>query len=60
MLLAEKPVELDGAVLSGDQAAHQKGPPDQRVDDPSQTIDPQVALYMFSRWSQENFFRNIR
>ena len=60
MKLAEKPVELDGVVLREIRRLtkndHQTSV---LTTHPGLTIS-EVALYMFSRWSQENFFRYMR
>lgn len=59
MKLAEKPVELNGVLmreirrLSGD---HQTSV----ITTNKKLSIPMVALYMFSRWTQENFFKYLR
>lgn len=60
MILAEKSVELDGVALREiRRLAKNDHQTSVLTTHPGLTVS-EVALYMFSRWSQENFFRYMR
>jgi hypothetical protein len=60
MSLAEKSVELDGVHLREIRRLTKSGHQTSIITTHAKLSIEQVALYMFSRWSQENFFRYMR
>lgn len=60
MSLAEKSVELDGVCLREIRRLTKSGHQTSILTTHAKLSIGQVALYMFSRWSQENFFRYMR
>jgi hypothetical protein len=60
MSLAEKSVELDGVHLREIRRLTKSGHQTSILTTHAKLSIEQVALYMFSRWSQENFFRYMR
>lgn len=60
MSLAEKSVKLDGVPLREIRRLTKSGHQTSIITTHTKLSIQQVALYMFSRWSQENFFRYMR
>lgn len=60
MSLAEKPIVLDKVALREIRRLSKNGHQTSILTTHPELTITQVALYMFSRWSQENFFRYMR
>ena len=58
--LAEKPVELDKVTMREIRRLSKNGHQTSILTTNPMLTDTQVAIYMASRWSQENFFRYMR
>ena len=60
MRLAEKPVELDGVGMREIRRLNKNGHQTSVLTTHPALIINEVAVFMFARWSQENFFRYMR
>ena len=60
MSLCEKEVELNGVVMREIRKQNASGHQTSVITTNYRLSTNKIALYMFARWSQENFFRYMR
>lgn len=60
MLLSEKQIELDGNVMREVRRLAKDGHQTSIITNNKKLSTEMIAIYMFSRWTQENFFKYLR